>query len=174
MGADELVEVVDTEGRVLRVVSRAEMRRSTLRHRSTYIVVIRSNGALVVHRRSDWKDVYPGFWDIAFGGVAAVGEDWETAAARELAEEAGITGVTLQDMGSGSYDAPDGHVVARRFLARTDLDVTCPDGEVVEAGEVLRSHLDEWLSTHDVCPDSLSLMLPLLTGGGEPDQVTKR
>lgn len=160
----EMVEVVDTGGRVLRVVRRAEMRRDLLRHRSTYIVVLRSSGALVVHRRSEWKDIHPGFWDIAFGGVAGVGEDWHGAAVRELAEEAGIAGVALQDMGGGTYDSADGHIVARRFIARTDLPVTCPDGEVVEVDEVAASHLEEWLATHDVCPDSLALMLPLLTG----------
>ena len=67
--ADELVEVVDADGNVERVVTRAEMRAQNLPHRNIAVVVQRSDGRLVVHQRADWKDVYPSLWDVAFGGV---------------------------------------------------------------------------------------------------------
>ena len=43
-----------------------------------------------MHRRAEWKDVYPGYWDVCFGGVLGAGEAWDDAAHRELQEEAGI------------------------------------------------------------------------------------
>ena len=86
----ELVEEVDERGRVVRVVTRATMRAENLRHRNIGVVVRRPTGAVVVHRRADWKDVHPSLWDIVFGGVPAVGEDDADAAVRELAEEAGL------------------------------------------------------------------------------------
>lgn len=165
MGADdELVEVVAEDGTVERIVTRAEMRAGVLRHRSTYVVVRRTSGSLVVHRRADWKDIYPGIWDLAFGGVVDAGEAWLTAAQRELAEEAGITGVAMESLGKARYEEADGRVIARVFLAVTDAPLTCPDGEVAEVTEV--DDLPEWLHNHEVCPDSLQILAK--TGLGHP------
>ena len=91
----ELVEHVDLRGRVIEVVTRSRMRAENLRHRSVAIIVTGSDGRLLVHRRADDKDLYPGWWDIAAGGVVGAGEDHDSAAARELAEELGVTGVAL-------------------------------------------------------------------------------
>ena len=108
---DELVEVVDEQGRVTAVVTRREIREGTLRHRATYVVVVDSADRVIVHQRAPWKDVYPLYWDLAFGGVCGVGESWERSATRELAEEAGITGAELQDLGPASYEEDDGRIV---------------------------------------------------------------
>ncbi|NNF53875.1 MAG: NUDIX domain-containing protein [Acidimicrobiales bacterium] len=159
---EEMVEVVDEDGIVIDVVSRAEMRAGVLRHRSTYVAVVRPDDRLVVHRRADWKDINPGYWDIAFGGVAGVGESWPMAAERELAEEAGVVDVPLTDLGRGAYDAEDGHIVAALFLARTDKRIVPEDGEVVEIGEVPLSDLDAWARSHNVCGDSMALIAPFL------------
>jgi isopentenyldiphosphate isomerase len=79
--ADELVEEVDADGNVVRVVTRAQMRAEHLRHRCTYIGVMSTDGTkLLVHQRSFDKDVFPGWWDVVAGGVCAVGEDWRTSA----------------------------------------------------------------------------------------------
>src|SRR3954447_5289866 len=90
--AGELVDVVDDDGRVVRVVTRAEMRAGCLRHRCTFIVVRNTAGEVLIHRRSEDKDLWPGRWDLACGGVVTAGEAWEPAARRELAEELGIEG----------------------------------------------------------------------------------
>ena len=71
--ADELVEVVDVDGRVIEVVTRQRMRAENLRHRSVAVVVFDSRGRLLIHRRADHKDVWPGYWDLCFGGVVGVG-----------------------------------------------------------------------------------------------------
>ena len=85
-----MVEVVDERGVVVRLATRAEMRAGNLRHRSVAVVVVTGAGEVVAHRRADWKDVWPGRWDVCFGGVVGVGEGWRDAARRELAEEAGV------------------------------------------------------------------------------------
>ena len=157
-----MVEVVDEEGAVLDVVTRAEIRARNLRHRCTYVAVRTTAGELVVHRRADWKDVYPGHWDVAFGGVAAVGEAWDDAARRELAEEAGIVGVDLRPLGPVRYDQPDGRIDGRVFLAVHDGPVACTDDEVVAVDRVAGPDLDRWLADHPVCADSLALVVPLV------------
>ncbi|MGZ4793813.1 MAG: NUDIX domain-containing protein, partial [Ilumatobacteraceae bacterium] len=90
---DELVDIVDDNDMVIASVTRAEMRAKRLQHRSVGIVVLSSNGRLLIHRRSLDKDIWPGWWDIAAGGVVTAGETYEDAAQRELAEELGIANV---------------------------------------------------------------------------------
>ena len=160
---EELVEHVAADGAVIEVVTRAQIRARTLRHRCTYVFVIRPNRRLVVHRRAEWKSIYPGWWDVCFGGICDVGEDWEPAARRELSEEAGLVGETMHDIGPVSYEEDDGRVVGRAFVVVTDAPVTAVDGEVVEVDEVDLDELDAWLSDRQVCNDSRQAVLPLLT-----------
>jgi 8-oxo-dGTP pyrophosphatase MutT (NUDIX family) len=63
------------------------MRADNLIHGATGVVVRNSSGQIYVHRRTDTKDVYPGRYDFAAGGVLAVGEDPDEAALRELHDD---------------------------------------------------------------------------------------
>ena len=93
--ADEIVAIVDDRNRVVGSAPRRDMRRNRLPHRSTYILVFNSRGDLCVQKRTATKDVFPGHYDIAAGGVVLAGETYEAGARRELAEEVGIRGVPL-------------------------------------------------------------------------------
>jgi isopentenyldiphosphate isomerase len=88
--AEELVDVVDDGGRVVATVSRREMRARRLPHRSAYVLVFNRRGELFVHLRAATKDVYPGCWDVAIGGVLAAGESFDGGARREAREELGV------------------------------------------------------------------------------------
>jgi 8-oxo-dGTP pyrophosphatase MutT (NUDIX family) len=166
--AAELVEVVAPDGTVEAVVDRATMRRDRLRHRCTYVAVVDHRDRLVVHQRAPWKDVWPSRWDVAFGGVVGVGEDWDDAARRELAEEAGLA-VPLERIGGGVYDDADVSVLGAVYLARHDGEISFPDGEVVASDRVPLDELDAWLAGHATCPDSVAFVVPAvgpLRGGG--------
>ena len=107
----ELVDLVDADDRRASRSSRAPRcgaRGAAARHRACYVAVLTSAGELVVHRRADWKDVYPGCWDVCFGGVLGAGEAWDDAARRELQEEAGIDArlELLGDRELGARPAP--------------------------------------------------------------------
>ena len=160
---DELVDLVDEDDNVVEVVTRAEMRarKGAVRHRSCYVAVLTSDDRLVVHRRADWKEVYPGYWDICFGGILGAGEAWDDAARRELLEEAGVEAEPVH-VGTASWSAPDTNLNARIYLARSDGPFTCPDGEVVEVTTIALDELDTWLAGRDVCPDSVDLVVPHL------------
>ncbi|MFV0259695.1 MAG: NUDIX domain-containing protein, partial [Acidimicrobiales bacterium] len=106
-------------------------------------------------------DVFPGAWDVAFGGVCGVGESWIDSARRELAEEAGMVGVELVDLGPASYDAPDTAVLGRVFVAVTERTPVTSD-EVVRLDTVALDRLNGWLRHHTTCPDSVAAALPLL------------
>lgn len=159
--AADVVDVVDADDRVLATATRARMRAEGLRHRAVYVLVRTTDDRIVVHRRADWKDVYPGAWDVCFGGVLAAGEGWDEAAARELAEEAGIE-APLRLLGSGRYDEGGVALNGRIYECTHDGPYPCPDGEVVEVRAVARTELRTFLDQHPACPDSVALVLPLL------------
>jgi len=161
----ELVEVVDAGGAVVDVVTRAEMRAANLRHRATYIVVRSTGGDVLVHRRAGWKDVWPGYWDVAFGGVVGAGEEWLDAARRELAEEAGIDDVppgAFTELGPLVFESDQVRVVGRVYEVCHDGPFTFPDREVEQVAWIPVAELPPWLTDRDVCPDTLAGVVPLV------------
>ncbi len=102
---------------------------------------------IVVHRRADWKDVYPGSWDLCFGGVLDAGEAWDHAARRELAEEAGVE-AEVRELGRGHFEDDRTRVVGRIYEAAHDGPYPCPDGEVVEVRTIAIDHLPEFVTNH--------------------------
>ena len=161
-GADELVDLVDADDRVVGVISRREMRQYRGRHRTVFIVVRSGAGDVLVHRRADHKDVWPGRWDLAAGGVVASGETYDEAAVRELAEELGIEGVALQRLGRGAYEDTDVAEIAVVYGAEWDGPIRFADGEVTAAEWVSRRELAAALRDRSFVPDSVALVLPLL------------
>jgi 8-oxo-dGTP pyrophosphatase MutT (NUDIX family) len=160
MGEEQL-EVVDLDGNVLEVVPRSRIRAENLLHRTTFVIVRSSQGDVLVHRRADWKDLLPGWWDLAFGGAAAIGESWEDAARRELAEEAGID-TPLRPLGSYHYDGDDSKEVGRLFTTISDGPFSHPDGEVAESRFVPLDGLVEFVTGHAVCGAAVEVVLPVL------------
>ncbi len=156
--------MLDDRGEVIDVVTRAAMRAGRLRHRCTFVVVRDSAGRLLVHQRSRHKDMWPSRWDLAAGGVVQVGEDWDQAAARELAEEVGVVGVALTPLTDGcvGYCDDDVDEVARVWTVTWDGPVTFADGEVVAARWVTVEELGSMAASRSFVPDSLALVLPLL------------
>ena len=164
--AGQLVEHVDGNGDVIEVVTRAEMRAKALRHRSVYIAVL-DGDRLLVHKRADWKDVFPGAWDLAFGGVCDVGEGWFESAQRELLEEAGIE-ATLTDHGPVSFEAPGVALVGRFYSCQSSGPFTFNDGEVTDTQWISLDGLDQFVVDNEVPPDSALIVTAdaLRRGGG--------
>jgi len=158
----EQVEVVDLDGNVIDVVSRKQMRSEKLRHRSVFIAVINDDGDLLVHRRADHKDVWPGWWDVAVGGVVGVGENYDVAARRELREELGIDAGPIEHIGTGAYADNTVKLVASCYVVVDNGPFQFTDDEITEAHWVTAEELDIWLSAKPFLPDSVALVLPRL------------
>lgn len=160
--ADEQVEIVDLDGTVVTVVDRARMRAERLRHRVAMIVVVHpERPQLLVHRRAEWKDLWPGRWDVAFGGIPGVGEPWEEAAVRELAEESGLQlePARLTSLGTAvAYDDDDVAELTQAWYVRTAGPFRFADGEVIDSDWVEIDRLDDWAADHEVCPDTLAVL----------------
>lgn len=159
---DEMVEEIDLVGNVLKLVTRRTMRAEQLCHRSVFIAVMSEKGDLLVHQRAATKDIWPEWWDVAVGGVVASGETWDVAAARELREELGIEGETLEFLGTGAYRDGDVQLVAATFLCRTEGPFAFADGEITQAHWVSRTEIPLWLQAKQFLPDTVALVLPRL------------
>jgi 8-oxo-dGTP pyrophosphatase MutT (NUDIX family) len=92
---DELVAVFDADGRVTGAAPRGVVYRDGIWHGGTGVLVRDRAGRVYLHRRAPGKLLWPDRYDCWAGGVIGPGEDPTQAAARELAEELGITGVAL-------------------------------------------------------------------------------
>ncbi len=92
---DEIFDICDENDRVIGQARRADVHAQKLLHRAVHIWVFLPDGRLVTQRRSASKDEYPLALTSSASGHLDSGEDYQTAAVRELGEELGLRGVDL-------------------------------------------------------------------------------
>ena len=154
----EQVVWVDRDDRVLGAKPRHELRDQGLIGRGTFILLFNSAGQLCVHQRTLSKALYPGFWDVAAGGMVGVNESYAESAARELAEELGVSGVPLTAHERFFFEGPHNHLWCGVFSAVWDGPLQVQPEEVQQAlfmpvVEALRLSNEQ-----DYCPDSLDAL----------------
>lgn len=165
--SEEIVALVDPDGVVVGSSPRSVVRRENLMHAGTAVLVRNSVGQVYLHRRSPDKDWAPGFHDCAAGGVIQAGEAPAESAARELAEELGVTGVSLNPLGGWLYEDDTTRCFAHCFEVVWDGPVVHADHEVVwgtwlslgDLGRLLRD--PQWMFV----PDTRQLLTRLARDG---------
>ncbi len=88
---DEWFDVVDMMDTVIGRATRGEVHARKLLHRAVHVLVFDRGGRVFLQKRSAAKDLSPGCWDSSCSGHLDAGEDYDTAAVRELGEEIGLT-----------------------------------------------------------------------------------
>ncbi|MDK2965414.1 MULTISPECIES: NUDIX domain-containing protein [Lacrimispora] len=91
----ELLEERDITGQTTGTVrARFMMHRAGMLHGTSHVWVVRPNDKsgfdLLLQKRSEGKDAYPGCYDISSAGHIPAGDDFLISAVRELSEELGI------------------------------------------------------------------------------------
>ena len=130
---DEIVLIVNENNKVTGSAPRPEMRAKGLPHRAAYILVFNSTGELFVQKRTMSKDIYPGYYDIAAGGVVLTGESYDESARRELEEELGIRDTELTAHFTFLYEEGSNRVWGRVYSCTWDGPMTL-QAEEVESG----------------------------------------
>lgn len=154
--SQELVDVLDDDGRVIGVASRKEVRAGRLPHRCTYVLVFSPNGEVLIHRRTDAKDVFPGYWDVAVGGVLGAGEDWAVGARREAMEEIGVD-LDLEFLFDFHYRSEEAVAFGKVYCGFHAGPFRLQPEEVVEAAFVSPADLERLFSERKFCPDGAAV-----------------
>jgi len=155
---DEVVLIVDEYNQIVGTRPRSVMRRMNLPHRAAYILVFDRNERLFVHRRSQNKDVFPGYHDIAAGGVVKKGETYRQSAERELFEELGIRAVPLTELFECFYSDDACRVWGRVYRCEYNGEITLQKEEI-ESGQFMP--VDDIFASAEslrITPDSLQIL----------------
>jgi 8-oxo-dGTP pyrophosphatase MutT (NUDIX family) len=168
----EWVDWVDAEDRVLGRVTRDDMRRRNLWHRTVAILVQSSTGAVYIHRRSHAKDLFPGLLDLFVGGVVAAGEDYAQAAAREIEEELGIREVGLEFLFATTFESPETRARIHVYRCGCDGPFTWQPSEVLWGDFVPPADLERWFRVEAFVPDGIQVYRELVRR--RPDLVQIR
>lgn len=173
--ADELLDIVDDEDRVIGQAPRGEAYARGLLHRCVFVFVRDGLGRIFVHRRTPTKLVFPLMYDMFVGGVVGAGESYDDAAIREAEEELGVSGLTqpvplFSFLFTGTGDLAGLRWWSRVYEVRCDLPVS-PQPEEVSwhaflTEEELAARLPEW----DWVPDGFEAFRRL-RGLGEVSKI---
>ncbi|MDH0647612.1 NUDIX hydrolase [Pseudomonas sp. GD03858] len=151
----ELVAWVDEHDQLLGALPRAELRERGLIGRCTFILLFNGAGELCVHRRTLSKALYPGYWDVAAGGMVGVQESYADSAARELAEELGVSGVELRFHETFYFEQPGNRLWCAVYSAVWDGPLRLQPEEVIEARFISLQIIEQESVKKPYCPDSL-------------------
>jgi isopentenyldiphosphate isomerase len=130
---DEIVILVDENDHVIGKAPRSRVRNEGLIHRVTYILVFNSDGQLLLQKRTTIKDLYPGYYDAAAGGVVTCGESYEASASRELEEELGLANTPFIFHFDHYFDDGFNRYWGRVFSCQHDGPFTLQASEVESA-----------------------------------------
>ncbi|MFF7679122.1 NUDIX hydrolase [Actinacidiphila glaucinigra] len=158
--ADELLDIVDEQDRVVGRTTRGEATARGLRHRCVFILARDGEGRVFVHRRTAQKLVFPSLHDMFVGGVVGAGEAYDDAALREAEEELGVSGLPrptalFSFLYEGTGTAAGHTWWARVYEVRCDLPVVPQAEEVAWHDFVTEEELERLLPEREWVPDGL-------------------
>ncbi|WP_019408783.1 NUDIX hydrolase [Pseudomonas psychrophila] len=154
----EQVAWVDRDDRVLGAMPRHQLREKGLIGRGTFILLFNSAGELCVHQRTLSKALYPGFWDVAAGGMVGANETYAESAARELAEELGVSGIPLTAHERFYFEGPQNHLWCGVFSGVWDGPLQVQPEEVQHAVFISVAEALRLSEQQPFCPDSLDAL----------------
>jgi 16S rRNA (adenine1518-N6/adenine1519-N6)-dimethyltransferase len=145
--AEEIFDIVDECDVVVDSKPRGEVHAQDLRHRAVHVMLFNRDGEIFLQKRSIWKDKNPALWDSSSAGHVDSGEDYETAAHREMLEEIGIdtTITTVCKLGCGPET---GFEFLQIYHGEHDGPFTFAPTEVEGGSYFPVDQVTRWLSTH--------------------------
>lgn len=103
----EYFDIVDAKGEPTgKTVERKEAHRLGIPHRTSHVWIVRNVNnkiQILLQKRCDTKDSFPGCYDISSAGHIPAGDDYEVSALRELDEELGLKVKEEQLIDCGIY-----------------------------------------------------------------------
>ncbi len=144
--SDHVIDIVDEKDGVIGAATKREAQEKGLRHRIVRITLEDPAGNILLQKRRDDKELYPGCWDTAAAGHVNAGEDYLAAAERELYEELGVV-TQLEQINyytsNGSYDwrKLNRFTVLYRGTIPAETTLTIQEDEVADVRWISRTEL---------------------------------
>lgn len=150
----EFVDWIDEADRTIASLPRPEIRRRNLLHRVTATFVFHPDGRLMVHRRTDSKDVFPGYHDVCVGGTVESGETFTGNACREIGEELGVRGVPVYRLFGHRFRNQQANNLIEVFACEYAGPFAFQPEEIAEGFWADPDEADALVAAGRVCPDS--------------------
>lgn len=167
--ADELLDIVDEQDRVVGQARRGEAYARRLRHRCVFVLARNAAGRIFVHRRTAQKLVFPSLYDMFVGGVVGAGESYDQAAQREAAEELGVAGLPAPlPLFGFLYQSPEHTWWSRVYEVRCEATVHPQAEEVAWHAFLTEAELARRLTEWPWVPDGAEAYRRLLAWPREP------
>ena len=144
-----LIQIVDENDQPLYGTTKQEAWDHGLTHRIARIMIEDENGMILLQLRDKAKWFYPNCYDPAVAGHVDEGEDYLTAAKREMAEEIGVPDLMLEQVSyyrrDFEYKGKQMHrfVTLYRATMPHDTALTIAEDEVAGMRWVSRGELDD-------------------------------
>lgn len=88
---EELVDIVDEKNNIIGKSTRGEAHRKGLIHRALSVLVLNTQGKILLQQRSANRSIHALSWDLSTSEHVQSGETYEDAGKRSLKEELGVT-----------------------------------------------------------------------------------
>ena len=159
---------VDKDDNIIGAGTKQEAVEKGIVHRIVRIFLYNAKGEMLIQRRGELISSMPGLWDHSAAGHVDEGEDYITAAYRELKEEVGVEGVQLKEELKMYTEEPERGKIKKRFnklySGVYDGAVVFDPGEVAETKWIKPEELLAWVNQQpaDFTPDFVSTYKELL------------
>jgi isopentenyldiphosphate isomerase len=155
---DEVLDLVDEEDAVVGVATLCDCLEKGLLHRAVAVLVLRTNGKILLQKRSMRDLWHPAQWTLSCTGHVKSGEGYRDAAMRELGEELGIRS-PLRAIAKLLLPPFTSRGLTERewvslFVSKTDRTATIDPVELECVEEVSLPQLRRMLSGPRLTPDA--------------------
>jgi len=153
---EEMLDVIDTEDRVIGQNPRSEVHQLGFWHRGAHVFLFSPNGKMLIQKRSADRKLAASLLDCSVSEHVKAGEDYLEAAVRGLSEELGLEGIDLSPIAKIRMEyGPNDNEVSTIFEGRvTSQNIRF---DPVEISEIFFMEMDEikegiFKSTKLFCP----------------------
>jgi isopentenyl-diphosphate Delta-isomerase len=159
---EETVDVVERDDTPCGQALLSECLRTGELHRAVATLVWRSDGKVILQRRSLSDQWQPGLWTLSSTGHVRLGETYEEAALRELGEELGLRMPLTLNLKSLLPPIRSGALVERErvalFVGESDNAPSADPSELAETKDVSLNDLREMMTGADLTEDAVVLL----------------
>lgn len=133
------IAIVNDEDEIIGSAEKSEARKQNQIHRIVRVLLYDARGNVLLQKRHPKAQDSPNCWDFSAAGHVDEGEDYETAANRELQEELGLSNISLEPLFKFYTDKTKDTERIRRFnmvfIAQVDPSSVRPNLTELGASE---------------------------------------